>query len=70
MNRMRTVQTFSRNDARRNSFPRLNANKPLRSLSEVATITGLTVNEVQYLERLAFRKMRAALVAYGYKDPQ
>ena len=70
MERIRTTQNFSRHHARRNSYPILNHAGPLRTLPEVAAIMNLTTNEVQYLERLAFRKIRAALSAYGYnKEP-
>lgn len=70
MERIRVAKTFSKHHTRRNSYPILNTDGPLRSFTEIAEITGLTVNEVQYLERLAFRKIRAALSAYGYnKEP-
>lgn len=68
MERMRTQENFSRHHARRNSTQLLNHDGPLRTLPEVAAIMNLTTNEVQYLERLAFRKIRAALSAYGYNQ--
>ena len=69
MERMRTAKNFSRHDARRNSYPILNARGPLRSYPEVAAILGLNPDQVKRAEHNAFRKIRAALFAYGYKDP-
>ena len=69
MQRVRTVETRSRNDARRNSYPRLNAKGPLRTYPEIARMTGLSEAQVKRAETNAFRKIRAALFAYGYKDP-
>ena len=43
-----------------------NPRAPLRDLRECAKLMGITYNQAQYLERLAFTKLRAALAAYGY----
>lgn len=70
MERMRTTKTLSCNDQHRNNYPMLNTNRPLRSFPECARIMGLKESQVKQLEYSAFDKIRAALVAYGYKDPQ
>lgn len=44
----------------------LNARGPLRTLAEVSEMTGLTWEQVRYIEENAFDKIRAALSAYGY----
>ena len=69
MQRMRRVSTLSRRDQRRNDYASLNTHRPLLSYPEVAAITGLTEPQVKRAEHSAFQKIRAALVAYGYKDP-
>lgn len=66
MNTMRLAITRERNDDRRNDFGKLNARNPIRTLSEVAEITGLTWEQVRYTEENAFDKIRAALSAWGY----
>lgn len=68
MQRMRVAKTFSRHDAKRNSYPILNTDRPLLSFTEISKLTGLTPNEVQYIERLALIKLRAGLAAYGYHE--
>ena len=69
MQRMRRVSTLSRRDQRRNDFAALNTKRPLLSYPQVARIMGLSESQVKAAEYSAFDKIRAALVAYGYKDP-
>lgn len=41
--------------------------RPLLSLEECANVMGLTHEQAKYLHENAIIKIRAALVAYGYK---
>lgn len=53
---------------RRGGEHHFNPRAPLRDLRECANLMGITYNQAQYLERLAFTKLRAALAAYGYRS--
>lgn len=64
--RIRTISTRGKRDDKRGDWPMLNARGPLRSLAEVAELTGLTWEQVRYCEENAFDKLRAALSAWGY----
>lgn len=43
-----------------------NPRAPIRDLRECADLMAITYNQAQYLERIAFIKIRAALSAWGY----
>lgn len=64
--RIRTTAMRSPLDDRRNGFHLLNARGPIRTMEQVAQLTGLTFEQVRYCEETAFDKMRAALSAWGY----
>ena len=64
--RVRILATTSRLHDKRGHFPMLNARGPIRTLAEVSEMTGLTREQVRYIEGNAFDKIRAALSAYGY----
>lgn len=64
--RIRVVCTLPSNDDHRCDYPMRRINQPLRTLAEVAEITGLTWEQVRYCEENALQKLKAALSAYGY----
>lgn len=57
------------NQPRRGDYRALVPFAPIRTQQEVADILGITKSQVTHHEQTAFLKMRAALAAYGYKDP-
>lgn len=65
--RIRIVPQRNADWGRRNNYGALNARGPIRTVNEVAAMLSLNHRQVRYWETSALNKIRAALVAYGYK---
>jgi hypothetical protein len=69
MHKATRPSTYLVNVPRRGDYRAIIPTAPIRTQQEVAEILGMTKAQVTHHERMALSKIRAALIAYGYKDP-